>query len=213
MADSDDVVSDPRTSVARVLRQLGHAIVAHHVDEDVLERIGGFLGGVVAEVEAGRIRGRDITHVRRTMFAGTPADGRAMQHFPDCIVSGKANPMGIAIQVVRDGDEAVATVALGAAFEGAPGRAHGGIVAAIFDDVMGYVLSIHQTPAYTARLTIVYRAPVPLKANLEFRSRLVARDGRKLRLTAEAWHAGTVIADAEALFIGISPERFGGATS
>ena len=35
----------------------------------------------------------------------------------------------------RDGDEAVAQVCLGAAFEGAPGRAHGGVVAAVFDAI------------------------------------------------------------------------------
>ena len=48
-------------------------------------------------------------------------------------------------------EEAVARVRLGHAFEGAPGRAHGGIVASIFDDVMGIVLTIHSTPAFTAR--------------------------------------------------------------
>lgn len=37
----------------------------------------------------------------------------------------------------REGDEIVADVRFGRAFEGAPGRVYGGIVAAIFNDVTG----------------------------------------------------------------------------
>jgi len=70
-----------------------------------------------------------------------------VDHFPDCIVSGSANPMGLGMTIWRDGEEAVARVAARSRLRGRPGRAHGGIVASIFDDVMGIVLTIHSTPA------------------------------------------------------------------
>jgi acyl-coenzyme A thioesterase PaaI-like protein len=131
-----------------------------------------------------------------------------MSHFPECFVSGAANPMGVAIQVRREGEEAVADLTLGAAFEGAPQRAHGGIIAAVFDDIMGYVLSLLRTPAYTGRLTVNYRAPVQMGVELTARARLVERTGRKLRMTSELTHEGIVVGDAEGLFVAIPPERF-----
>ncbi|HEV7864680.1 MAG TPA: PaaI family thioesterase, partial [Acidimicrobiia bacterium] len=93
--------------------------------------------------------------------------------------------------------------------EGAPGRAHGGVVAAIFDDVMGIVLTIHSSPAFTARLTVSYLAPVPVGVELEFRARQTWREESKLFIAAEATHEGNVIAEAEGLFIALPPERFG----
>ena len=70
----------------------------------------------------------------------------------------------------REGDEAVLTVTLGSAFEGAPGRAHGGVVATLIDEAMGMVLHIVGTPAFTGRLTVNYRAPTPLNEHLEDRT-------------------------------------------
>ena len=118
--------------------------------------------------------------------------------------------MGIAIDVHRQGDDAVARVNLGAAFEGAPGRAHGGIVAAVFDGTMGFVLSMERTPAFTGRLSVSYRAPTPVSEPLEFRCRLAERTDRKLLISGEARHGDQLVAEAEGLFISIPIERFGG---
>jgi acyl-coenzyme A thioesterase PaaI-like protein len=118
--------------------------------------------------------------------------------------------MGVAIDVRCEGDDAVAETVLGAAFEGAPGRAHGGVVAAIFDDVMGYVLSIHKVPAFTGRLAITYRAPTPIGAPLIFRARLDRREERKLHISATAHTLDglELIAEATATFIVIPIEHF-----
>ena len=83
------------------------------------------------------------------------------------------------------------------------------MVASIFDDVMGIVLTIHSSPAFTARLTVSYLAPVPVGVELEFRARLTAREGRQLCMAATATHAGAVVAEAEGVFIALPPERFG----
>jgi acyl-CoA thioesterase FadM len=81
-------------------------------------------------------------------------------------------------------------------------------VAALFDEAMGFVLSITCTPAFTGRLTVTYRAPVPVGVPLEFRARLTGRDGRKLLMAAEAHHGEVLLAEAEALFVAVDPERF-----
>ncbi len=211
---SDDPAASPlRVSAARLraataLRQLGHALVAHDAAQDDLAALAEWADDVRRRIEATPKRQRPIGAMKTAQFFGPPPAGEPLDHFPDCVVSGKANPLGIAITAVREGDEAVARVVLGPAFEGAPGRAHGGIVAAVFDDTLGYVLLMERTPAYTGRLTVTYRAPTPVNEPLEFRARLVERRGRKLTIVGEARHGDTVVAEAEGLFITVDLSHF-----
>ena len=200
--------SESRISAATALRRLGHAIVGHQVSDEVFDRVTRAIDNLLPTIEAGAPRSRPVDDMKRRLFETPPGDGGSMDHFPDCVVSGAANPMGIAITVHRQGDDAVATVTLGAAFEGAPQRAHGGIVASIFDDTMGFVLSMVQTPAFTGRLSVSYLAPTPLGVEITFRSRLRDRDGRKLTIEGEAYHGDTRFAEAEGLFISIPADRF-----
>ena len=86
----------------------------------------------------------------------------AVEHFDDCPVSGVANPIAAEVTAWRDGEGVRARVVLGAAFEGAPGRSHGGPVAAVFDDVMGFLTTVHGTPTYAGELTVRYLSPVPV---------------------------------------------------
>ena len=210
MSDEIDLA---RERAGAALRRLGHAVVGHNAEPQLLDRIAELADLTAANVEQGTPRSRPIDAIKRRLWEDPPVDGGPMSHFAECVVSGKANPMGIAIDVRRQGDEAIADFNLGAAFEGAPQRAHGGIIAAIFDDVMGYVLVVHRTPAFTGRLTVNYRAPVPVGEDMRVRARLEQRSGRKLSMTAEMRLANDpdagVICDAEGLFVAIPPERLG----
>jgi acyl-coenzyme A thioesterase PaaI-like protein len=209
---TDDLHADDlpaRETAAAVLRRASHGMVGHYVEPAVLEELAEAVEKFLPAIESGPPRSRDPDYMKRRLFEDPPADGASMDHFPDCVVSGRANPMGIGITVHRDGDDAVATVTLGAGFEGAPGRAHGGVVAAIFDDVMGFVLSMLATPAFTGRLCIDYLAPTPINVEIEFRARFAERDGRKIHIVGEACHDDTRFAAAQGLFIAIPPERFG----
>lgn len=210
MTDATPLVpTRARELAAAGLRRLGHAVVGHDADRELLLRIAELAHATAETVERGTPRSRPIESIKRRLWENPPADGAAMSHFPECVVSGPANPMGIAISVRREGDEAVADLNVGPAFEGAPQRAHGGVVAAVFDDVMGYVLVLLATPAFTGRLTVNYRAPVPVGVNLSVRAWLGHREGRKLFMGAEMTHDGRPICDAEGLFIAIPPERLG----
>lgn len=203
-------VTEARFEVAGLLRRFGHTLVGHHVDDDFLLELAGTLQTWVDEVESRppRFRGQE-GNAGASFFDAPPEDGALLEHFPDCVVSGRANPLGVAIEVHRRGDQAVATVTLGSAFEGAPGRSHGGIVAAIFDDVMGYLLTITKTPAFTGQLTVNYRAPTPMGQELTFRAWVTGHEGRKLFIGADARHDDQLVADAVGTFVTIPIERFG----
>lgn len=212
VADGMDA-SEARLAAADALRRLGHAIVSHDAGDKFFSRVAAAIDTVLPEIEVSPPRRRLPEHMKRGLFEGAPPDGDRIDHFPDCVISGHANPLGVAIVVHRDNDEAVARVTLGPAFEGAPGRAHGGVVAGIFDDVLGNVLTIIEQPAFTAELTVRYLAPTPLGVPLEYRGRLVRRDGRKLWIEGECRGPdGEVVTTSEGLFIAIDFSRLGQAS-
>jgi acyl-coenzyme A thioesterase PaaI-like protein len=196
-----------RIRAGTALRRLGHGIVGHEIDANVLDGIAQQVEDWLPVVEGGQPRSRSIESMKRDAWA-EPMDGDSVGTFPDCVVSGDANPMGAGVRFHREGEEAVARIVLGSAFEGAPNRVHGGVVAAVFDDLMGFVLHIVSTPAYTGELTVRYLAPTPVRTELEFRARLRDREGRKLFIDAEARVDGEIVATASGLFLAIDRSRF-----
>jgi acyl-coenzyme A thioesterase PaaI-like protein len=200
---------EARVAAATALRRLNHALVAHRADLATLGAI---------EQQADLLRTALEGHPERVHPFKATADfsmpdleersDRPRSLFSDSIVSGHANPMGMEASLWREGDEAVMEVTLGPAFEGAPGRAHGGVMAALIDELMGKVLGIIGTPAFTGRLSVTYRNPTPLGEAMIGRARCLEWHGRKISMTAEV-HAGeTLIAEAEALFIAVDPAHF-----
>lgn len=202
-----DARHQPRGRAAAALRRLGHALVGHDADDDLLERVANAADRVAADLEQQPRRHRDLREFKRRLIDVPVPDGADIVHFDECFVSGPWNPMGIAIKVHREGDETVARVELGPAFEGAPGRSHGGIVAAIFDDVLGYLSAVHQEAAFTGELKVRYHAATPIGQPLEFRGRVVGREGRRILTAAEARADGEVVASAEAIFVAVDTSR------
>ena len=89
--------------------------------------------------------------------------------------------------------------------------AHGGIVAAAFDDVTGFVIGKMQEPAFTGELTIRYLAAVPVDEPLEIRARLDSRERRKLFISAELRTRDGVVATCRVIYITVDLSRFAGA--
>lgn len=197
-----------RERAAKALRALGHALVERDADDELLLGIADRADRIVSDLESVPMRERDLVAMKMSMFPDGIPDGGPIHHFDECFVSGRHNPLGIGARPRRVGDEVVAEVTLGAAFEGAPGRSHGGIVAAVFDDVLGYLLTVHSIPAFTGELSVRYLAPTPMGVPLEFRSRIIEREGRRIHCEAEATSDGDRIATSEATFIEVEPSRF-----
>ena len=198
---SERYTSALRLEAAAALRRLGNALVSHQVDDDTLARLREEADRFALLIVEGPARLHGFFQPGRPDFStARPAsiDGAPLPALPDCVISGPANPMGVAATFYREGDEAVCRVSLGHAFEGAPDRAHGGIVSAIFDHTMG--LATAPTPAFTGWITVTYRAPTPLMTPLEVRARVTHREGRKLTVTAELRVDGAVLVEGQGLF-------------
>lgn len=203
-------IDDARTDAAAALRDLVHAFAAHDADGDVLRALAA-----VARAQTAALDGTPRRDRLALMRAGVGVEGfpdrTAGSSFEDRAVGGTSNPTGVELDVRFEGQEIVAEVVLRRAFEGAPGRAHGGIVAAAFDDVTGFVIGLLHEPAFTGELTVRYVAPVPVDETLVMRARLDGRERRKLFISAEA-HAGELlVATCRAIYITVDPTRFAAA--
>jgi len=197
---------EARAAAARSLRALIHGFAAHEPDDDVLATIAETATDLAGQIDAAPVR--DRMALMRARPHGSVLGGGG---FEDRAVGGLANPTGIELRVWPEGDDVVAEVTLRRAFEGAPGRAHGGIVAAAFDDVTGFVIGKLQEPAFTGELTVRYLAPVPVDHPLEIRARLDGRERRKLFISADMRAGDTVVATCRAIYITVDPSRFAGA--
>jgi acyl-coenzyme A thioesterase PaaI-like protein len=205
--DFDD--DEARARAGRAIRDLGHTLVGNDAPAEVIEQVAEQLEAITARLNTGRRRNR-IDHHPGGIWGTPPADGEEMTSYADRPVSGRASPLGLDVTVTKQGHDVVANFTLRAAHEGAPGRSHGGVVAAMFDDIYGFVLAIHRQPAFTGWLTTHFVAPTPIGEPLEARVRLAERNGRKLSMTGEMTiaHTGQVVARSEALFIAIDPSSF-----
>lgn len=204
-----------RQDAAAALRALNDAFVAHHADPASLLRIHDFARAMAAELATCDRRDRAgmlAQHVGR-IFGGEERERlpepSGLDPMTDRAVGGVCNPISVPLDFSHEGREVVIRTTLGASYEGAPGRAHGGMVAALFDDVTGFVLPLIGTPAYTGQLTVRYHHAVPVETPLVFRCRLGGRDGRKVTVTADCHAGDRLVASAEALFITVETGRFG----
>ena len=92
--------------------------------------------------------------------------------------------------------------------QGAPGLAHGGVVAAAVDEGMGYLLWLVQHPAVTAHLEVDYRRPVPVGSRLELEGRIDRLEGRKIYASMEGRVDGEVAVEAKALYLMVDVSHF-----
>jgi acyl-coenzyme A thioesterase PaaI-like protein len=197
---------EAREAAAAHLRALSHAFAAHDLDDDALAAITEKANELARRVD--ETPRRDRLALMRNRPDGSVLGGSG---FEDRAVGGRSNPTSVELDVRYDNDEVVADVVLRRAFEGAPGRAHGGIVAAAFDDVTGFVIGKLREPAFTGELTVRYLAPVPVDETLEIRARLDGRERRKLFISAELRTGEAVVATCRATYITVDPARFAGA--
>lgn len=204
-------VGSLRAAAASQFRALAHELVASDLSFDELESLTSGLADLQSSIAGApprppRSRALDAFGPAPVGIAGP--FGSHDSPLADRPVLGTTNPFAVESSSGIDGEQAVTTLTLGPGFEGAPGRAHGGVVAAIFDDVTGHVLRIVGTPAYTGTLTVRYHRPTPIGVPLEFRAWLDRADGRRLHIAGECWAAEERVASCEALFVAVDLDRF-----
>jgi len=94
--------------------------------------------------------------------------------------------------------------------EGGPGVAHGGWIAATFDEVTGHVTLLSGQLAVTGQMTVSYLKPVPIERPLRARAWAVRKEERRWFVEAELRLAstGVLLGRAEATMVLRDPAHF-----
>lgn len=103
------------------------------------------------------------------------------------------------------------TLTVGDYHQGAPGLAHGGVIATAMDEAMGVLNRLLGVPVVTVHLEVDYRRPVPVGTTLHIRTEILGQLGRKVYTSGSA-HLdepdGPVAVQAAALFLQVPLQHF-----
>jgi len=126
-----------------------------------------------------------------------------------CFACGLENPSGLHLRFYDNGKDRVYTrFTLDPSHAGYPGMAHGGVVAAILDEVGGRTVMINCPDRFfvTARMDVRFRHPVPVGMCLDASGWLLKHSGPRTRAHAKIFtlEAG-VLAEANLLFTDLPP--------
>lgn len=149
---------------------------------------------------------------------GRAADDCLPPHYLTCLGCGPSSSQGFHLQVRRDGHEVVADYVFDERHSGAPGIAHGGAVAvavaAVVDDLLGFLLYVLRKPGVTRRLEVDYLKPVLLGVRYTIRGRVERESGRQIWVACEAADAqGATTFTGIGLLIAVELSHFTSATS
>jgi hypothetical protein len=137
-------------------------------------------------------------------------DGHPQDHFPTSPMIGFANPVAPPVDVwavTGEGGqrEIRGKVTFGYQYEGPPTCVHGGVIAELFDELLGLANIIVGQAGMTGTLTVRYNRPTPLLASLELVSRFTGRERRKIFTWGGIYYEGELTAEANGIFIEVQP--------
>ena len=192
-----------KVRLADGLRQMLQHSATSTANDDVMARAADLVDQAVRLLEPGP-HGRGYHGSAEGSVGGVPHGFTS--HSP---VTGPLNAVASIVTLSSTDTEVVADVTFGDAYEGPPGHVHGGLIAAIFDEVLGFAQALSGAPGMTGKLEVTYRSPTPLHTPLRVVGCFDRVDGRKI-FTTGTIHAGDrLCAEAKGLFISVRPERFG----
>lgn len=191
-----------KRQLADVLRELLARLPASAVaDEEVLALVPVLRGAAERMAAARRAPAGEQS---ASLYAG-------MENFQDTgPIVGLSNPIAPPLDAQVDAEAGLvrARARFSAAYEGAPGLLHGGILAAAFDELLGLATVFSGGAGMTRELRVRYLRPTPLHVELRFTGRLDRTSGRRLFVSAEVEAEGVRTAEASGVFVAVGGEKF-----
>ncbi len=129
-----------------------------------------------------------------------------IEYFPYSPVIGPLNPIAPAIDFRVVGRELHATHVFDPQYNGPPLSVHGGIIALVFDELLGSLGAILDVGGFTGTLEVVYRSLTPLHQPIRMRSWIEREEGSKIFIhgtmhTTDPGAEERLCAEARGIFI------------
>lgn len=132
----------------------------------------------------------------------TPFDAAALVGKSLRFVSG--DPEGDRFRVryfLNNTQQLRARIWFGPETEGPPGNAHGGSIAAVFDEVLGLAAWAAGYPVVVGNLNVSFRSLLPLDEVVTVETHIISASGRKIMVHGRIFCGAAVYAEGEALCI------------
>lgn len=141
---------------------------------------------------------------------GAPAVGELIDsHYRMCFACGRDHPGGLHLRLTAGPDVSVmGELTVGEHHQGAPGLAHGGIIATAMDEMMGSLQILIRKPAVTGHLETDFHRLVPVGTTLALVARALGQRGRKVYCEAAAYAGQERVVSAGAIFVQVPVEHF-----
>ncbi|MFE9679004.1 PaaI family thioesterase [Streptomyces sp. NPDC006259] len=151
--------------------------------------------------------------VKPVRHPDAPAPGELLgAHYERCFGCGGGQPHGLHLEArAGEGVTVTAEFTVQPAHQGAPGLAHGGVLATALDETLGSLNWLLRTIAVTGRLETDFARPVPVGTTLHLEAEVTAVAGRKIYSTATGrigGPEGPVAVRADALFVEVEVKHF-----
>ncbi len=205
------VVDDPLNRLAAAMRRISHVVVGNPVGETELAE---------AAEQLTELAGRLETSARpeKILRQFPDPDGHPQDFFPTSPMTGVASPIAPPAEVwavIGAGGfrEIRGRASFGYQFEGPPTCVHGGVIAELFDELLGLANLAANQPGMTGTLKVRYHRPTPLLAPLELAARHTGRERRKIFTWGGIFCDGVLTAEAEGTFIEVVADRMRGIVS
>ena len=126
-------------------------------------------------------------------------------YFPYSPIIGALNPISPPVDFGLVGREMHAVHSFDAQYNGPPTAVHGGVIALVFDELLGSLGAILDIGGFTGTLKVVYRSLTPLAQPIRMRSWIDREEGVKIFIkgemrTGEGEHE-RLCSEAEGIFI------------
>lgn len=118
-----------------------------------------------------------------------------------CFFCGDRNPHGFSLRFVSRGEWTEAQTVIPWYLQGFAGVAHGGIVAALLDEVMSHSVKHAGIFAVTGTLEVKFLKPCPTERILTLRGKVQKRDGRVVEARGEILYDGEKVAEGRGIFV------------
>jgi acyl-coenzyme A thioesterase PaaI-like protein len=136
---------------------------------------------------------------------GAPRD--FTEFFPYSPLIGSRNPLSPPAEFEIRGGRVHGRVRFGAAYVGPPASVHGGVIAALFDELLGCANLANEVGGMTGTLRVKYLSPTPIGEELRLEGWVERIDGRKVFTRGTIHHRDTLTAEADGVFIQGSMQR------
>jgi acyl-coenzyme A thioesterase PaaI-like protein len=186
-----------RRELAEQLRRLTSVMLTAEVPAEQLRELSARLSDEIAIFELAERRwGREAHREQHFKQHGVRPD-LLYELSP---VMGMSNPVAFPMHAWREGDCIHAELHPDWSFEGPLGHLHGGVIASLFDQVLGLAQHLSGRGGVTGSLNIRFHHPTPLNQTLRMTARIARTEGRKKFIVGELWADDVRTASCEGIF-------------